>query len=233
MIEREGKIGADVIVPPSIDRLFSILQRSITVDQKGLDVESSVSPQEFEWTAQEILQECTQLESEQVAALARAIAQEAHISPNYLGASVRRVGDYLSGLAQLLAVHPATILGGAEREEVLGDAHWYHKTVTNAYEIMQPKYNASEANAHFVRRVVGAVAIHLEQLEIPHFLQEEDVADTACTLQIGVIALRGAQYISRGEYRRLTTQILAARAVAQNAKPADVLFIPPDWQNNL
>jgi hypothetical protein len=124
-------------------------------------------------------------------------------------------------------------LEGAEREEVLGDAHHYHKTITGAYEIMQPNYNAAEANATFVRCVVGAVAIYMEQLEVPHFLQEEEVRATTGNMLIGVTALRGARYISGGQHLRLTNRILSAQQEAEGAKPADVLFVPAEWSNNL
>jgi len=233
MIEHEGEAQTDVVVPQSIDRLFSVLQRSLTLDRPGLSVEESVSPQEFEWLAQDVLQECMQLDEDQERAFARVLAEKTHISPHYLEASVTRLGDYLSGLTRLLVVHPATILEVNERKEVLSDAHHYHKTITGAYEVMQPNYNASKANGTFVRRVVGAVAIYMEQLEIPHFLQEEFVGDTASNLLIGVTALRGAQYISWAQHRRLVGRISAAKEAALAGKPADVLFVPAKWSNNL
>lgn len=233
MTERESEVQLDAAVPQSIEQLFTTLRRSLVIDRPGLSVENSVSPQEFEWITQEILQECMQLDDEQVRAFARTLTHQTHISPRYLKASVTRVGDFLSSLAQLLAVHPATILDGEERQEVLADSHWYHKTITGAYEIMEPKYDAGEANAIFVRRVVGATAIHLEQLELPHFLQEDEVEATAGNLLIGVTALRGARYISRGQHRHLTNRILSAQDLANAGKPADVLFVPAEWSNNL
>jgi hypothetical protein len=218
----------EVAIPLSVGQLYEVLQRSISLDRPGVSIDDTVTAQEFEWTAQEILKECLELDEDQINAFARAISQNSHVNPRFVGSSVNHVGNYLSSVASLLTVHPATTLDLETREEVLGDAHWYFKTIAGGYEMMKRgEYSAGDANKQFVRRVVGAAAIRLEQLERPYFLQE-DVTATAGSLLIGVAALRGAKYISRGQYRRFTAGILDAQEVSLRGKPSDVLLLPPE-----
>lgn len=228
MIERNRESQTEVAVPSSVGRLYDVLQSSISLDRPGVSIDSDVSAQEFEWATQEILEECLDLEDEQVRAFARAVATNTYINPRYIGASVKQMGNYLSKVAALLTLHPATTLDIEVREEILADAHWYHKTITDGYELAKRgEYSAGEANKQFVRRVVGAAAIRLEQLETPHFLQKDTPA-TAGSLLIGVAALRGARYISKGQYRHLSGAILDAQEKSLRGKPADVLLLPPE-----
>lgn len=218
---------AEVLMPPSVDRLFTELQRHIVVDRHGLSIEDSLAPQEFAWLSQEVLEECTAFDTEQIMAAARALAANTHLAPTHMATGVEKLNEYFAGLTQFVGIHPASTLDVTARTEIFTDVRRYVISIGDAYEITNPNYSAGKADRAFVKRLIGAVAMHIEHTEIPLIL-DEAVGDRAQGLLIGVTALWGAKYIGRRHYGRLSRAIHAAAKVAATAKPADILHLPPE-----
>jgi hypothetical protein len=225
----EFEYEAGVDVPSSIDKLFTELERHIAHDRSGLTIEESMTVQEFEWLTQEVLEECTDLEPLQIVALSRAVAEKKYLLPNYLESSITKLSTYLASIAGLVAVHPASVLPEDARQDVLVNTRHYASTLTESYEHMNPVFRAGKTDELYVRRVVGALAIHTERLTMPAEINPSFMADTG-SLLMGVMALRGARYTSWWQHRRLLRAIMKANKMATDAEPNNTLYVPEDWQ---